>query len=201
MAENCTKSAVTFTLPEGEATDSNGSLQLPNVNDQGIQNVDQGTRNVDQGTQNVDQGTQNVDQGTRNVDQTPSEVVDVDVDSECLQNRYVQTELHLLQSTANGIGRFIEDNLSTSEVTQAIGQLLPGEKYAFLKHHAVPSQSHVYSRSDLGGRNCSFQWSWLSAHPWMVYSEMLDGVFCIACAIFCTNFENKRQLVNHPFRK
>ena len=33
MAENCTKSA-TFTLPEGKATDSNGSLQLPD-DDQG----------------------------------------------------------------------------------------------------------------------------------------------------------------------
>ena len=42
-----------------------------------------------------------------NVTQTPSEVVDVDVDSERLQNRYVQTESHLLQSTANDIGRLI----------------------------------------------------------------------------------------------
>ena len=97
-----------------------------------------------------------------NVTQTPSEVVDVDVDNERLQNRYVQTELHLLQSTAN------EAHLSPSEVTQAIGRLLPGEKYAFLKHHAVPSQSHVYPRSYLGGRNRSFQRSWLSEHPWMV---------------------------------
>ena len=126
---------------------------------------------------------------TQNVTQTPSEVVDVDVDSERLQNRYVQTESHLLQSTANDIGRLINDNLSPSEVTQAIGRLLPGEKYAFLKHHAVPSQSHVYPRSYLGGSNRSFQRSWLSEHPWMVYSEVLDGVFCIACAIFCTNPE------------
>ena len=42
MAENCTKSAATFTLPEGEATDSNGSLQLPD-DDHGLHNVDQGT--------------------------------------------------------------------------------------------------------------------------------------------------------------
>ena len=157
-------------MPEGEATDSNGILQLPD-DDHGLHNVDQGTRNVDQ--------------GTHNVTQTPSEVVDVDVDSERLQNRYVQTESHLLQSTANDIGRLINDILSPSEVTQAIGRLLPGEKYAFLKHHAVPSQSHVYPRSYLGGRNRSFQQSWLSEHPWMVYSEVLDGVFCIACAIFC----------------
>ena len=29
MAEKCTKSAAAFTLPEGEATDSNSGLQLP----------------------------------------------------------------------------------------------------------------------------------------------------------------------------
>ena len=97
MAENCTKSAATFTLPAGEATDSNGSLQFPDD---------------DHGLHNVDQGTQNVDQGTHNVTQNPSEVVDVDVDSERLQNRYVQTESHLLQSTANDIGRLINDHLS-----------------------------------------------------------------------------------------
>ena len=159
MAENCTKSAATFTLPEGEATDSNGSLQLPD-DDHGLHNVDQGTRNFDQ--------------GTHNVTQTPSEVVDVDVDSERLQNRYVQTKSHLLQSTANDIGRLINDNLPPVKLhMQAIG-LLAGEKYAFLKHHAVPSQSYVYPRSYLGGRNRSFRRSWLSEHPWMVYSEVLD---------------------------
>ena len=73
MAENCTKSVATFTLPEGEATDSNSSLQLPDD---------------DQGLQNVDQGTWYVDKGTQKVTQTPTEVsiVGVDVDSECLQN-------------------------------------------------------------------------------------------------------------------
>ena len=70
MAENCTTSAsaANFTLPEGEATDSNGSLP--------------------------DQRTRDVDEGTRNVNQTSSEIVNVDVESERLQDRYVQTESH-----------------------------------------------------------------------------------------------------------
>ena len=54
-------------------------------------------------------------------------IVDVDVNGERLQNRYVQTESHLLQSTANDIGRLVNDHLSPSEVTQAIGRLLSGE--------------------------------------------------------------------------
>ena len=64
MAENCTRSAVTFTLPEGEATDTNSSLQLPD-DDQGLQDVDQGTQNVDQGTQNVAQTPSEVSSGNR----------------------------------------------------------------------------------------------------------------------------------------
>lgn len=35
-----------------------------------------------------------VDEGTRNVNQTSSEIVNVDVESERLQDRYVQTESH-----------------------------------------------------------------------------------------------------------
>ena len=66
---------------------------------------------------------------------------------------------------------------------QAIG-LLPGEKYAFLKHHAVLSQSYVYPRSYLGGRNRSFQRSWLSEHPWMVYSEVLDLLYSLRYFLF-----------------
>ena len=56
MAENCTKSAATFTLPEGEATYSNSSLQLP-------------------------------DDYQMSLKLQVKSVVDVDVDSECLQNR------------------------------------------------------------------------------------------------------------------
>ena len=64
-------------------------------------------------------------------------VVDVDVDSERLQNRYVQTESHFLQSTANDIG-LVNDHLSPSEVTQAIGRLLSGEN-GLMRHHLVLS--------------------------------------------------------------
>ena len=53
---------------------------------------------------------------------------------------YVQTESHFLQSTANDIGRFVNDHLSLSEVTQAIGRLLPGEN-GLMRHFLVLSTS------------------------------------------------------------
>ena len=34
----------------------------------------------------------------------------------------------------------------------------------------------------------------------MVYSEELDGVLCISCALFCKNRFSKGQFVNLPFR-
>ena len=40
-------------------------------------------------------------------------------------------------------------------------------------HFLSTMQFHHNLRSYLGGRNRSFQRSWLSEHPWMVYSEVL----------------------------
>ena len=70
-------------------------------------------------------------------------VLDVDVDSERLQNRYVQAEPQLLQSTANDIGRLVNDHLSPSEVTQAIGRLLSGENCLVLLRPLVWSQKTI----------------------------------------------------------
>ena len=51
----------------------------------------------------------------------------------------------------------------------------------------------------LGGCNRSFRLAWLSEHPWMIYSEKVDGIFCIVCAIFCSNC-SKGYFVSKPFR-
>ena len=64
----------------------------------------------------------------------------VDVDVERLQNRYVQTESHFFQCTANDIGWLVNDHLSPSEVTQAIGRLLSGEN-GLMRHLLVLSTS------------------------------------------------------------
>ena len=74
-------------------------------------------------------------------------VVDEDADSDCLQNRYVQTESHFLQSTANDIGRLVNDHLSPSEVTQAIGRLLSVEN-GLTRHFLVLSTSSNLEREN-----------------------------------------------------
>ena len=72
-------------------------------------------------------------------------VVDEYVDSERLQNRYVQTESHFFQSTANDIGWLVNDHLSPSEVTQAIGRLLSGEN-GLMRHFLVLSHPSIWSQ-------------------------------------------------------
>ena len=61
-----------------------------------------------------------------------------------------------------------------------------------LKEKAFPIQY-------LAGCNRSFRLEWLSQHPWMMYSERVVGVFCTACAIFCSN-ASKSNFVTKPFR-
>ena len=65
-----------------------------------------------------------------------------------------------------------------------INSLSPSEKYNLLTNHKKPSRQHQFPTTYIGGCNRSFRPSSLEEHPWMVYSEMVDGVFCIYCALF-----------------
>lgn len=106
----------------------------------------------------------------------------------------------LQTASASDIGCFVKPTMSPRDIEKAIQQLSTGEKYTLLKHHKKPSHSYVFPTRYVGGCNRSFKMNWLEEHPWMVYSEALDGAFCIACALFCTSRTNKGQFVNQPFR-
>ena len=77
--------------------------------------------------------------------------------------------------------------------------LTAAQKYNLLKYHKEPHKDYVFPTQYLGGCNRSFRHVWLTEHPWMVYSEQVDGVFCIACAIFCAN-PLMGKFVTEPFR-
>ena len=36
-------------------------------------------------------------------------------------------------------------------------------------------------------------------YPWIVYSTVVEGVFCIFCTLFCINRDGMASLVNKPF--
>ena len=111
------------------------------------------------------------------------------------------TTVELLHTTANDIGSIVTASQSTMEIAEKIQKLLPGEKYALLKHHTVPSGTHTFPTTFLAGCNRSFKIGWLKEYPWMVYSQIMDGIFCIACSLFCTTRITKGDFVNRPFRK
>ena len=97
------------------------------------------------------------------------------------------------------IGEIFSKVNSPTEFTTTMQSLTTAQKYELMTKHKVPHKSHVIPTQYLGGCNRSFRPGWLSEHPWMVYSEKVDGVFCIVCAMFCTD-PSKGYFVSKPFR-
>ena len=52
----------------------------------------------------------------------------------------------------------------------------------------------------MGGCKRRFKLNWLNEMPGLVYSPLLDGAFCLPCAIFVTDRDKYGVLVNKPFR-
>lgn len=88
---------------------------------------------------------------------------------------------------------------SSREFCNAVQALTIRQKYDLLKNHKKPHKEQVFPTQHLGGCNRSFRHMWLSEHPWMVYSEQVDGVFCIACALFRAD-PSRGKFVTKPFR-
>ena len=97
------------------------------------------------------------------------------------------------------VGEIYAKVKSPADFTTAMQSLTAAQKYELLTKHKVPHKDHVFPTQYLGGCNRSFRLTWLSEHPWMIYSEKVDGIFCIVCAIFCTD-SSKGFFVNKPFR-
>ncbi|XP_035668943.1 52 kDa repressor of the inhibitor of the protein kinase-like [Branchiostoma floridae] len=77
--------------------------------------------------------------------------------------------------------------------------LTTAQKYNFLCHHSKPPEDKTFPTQYLGGCNRSFRHKWLGKHKWMVYSEKVDGIFCMPCVLFAAD-PSKGQLVTKPFR-
>ena len=97
------------------------------------------------------------------------------------------------------IGTIYSTAKSPADFSATVHSLTVGEKYKLLTSHKIPSKDHTFPTQHVGGCNRSFRPAWLSLHPWMAYSEEVDGVFYISCAIFCTDL-SKGIFVNKPFR-
>ena len=61
------------------------------------------------------------------------------------------------------------------------------QKYALIKNFFKPDQYFSYRFTE---RN--FVFSWINTFPWLCYSRIEDGAYCLQCALFGTTYPGKK---------
>ena len=74
------------------------------------------------------------------------------------------------------------------------------EKLKALNKDWSPSESFKFPLTMFGKQKRSFQISWQSKYPGLVYSEQEDGAYCKFCVLFDCEAQKWGQLVKEPFR-
>ena len=97
------------------------------------------------------------------------------------------------------IGRYIQAEMSTKEVGDAVRALSRGKKYAILTKHF--SSTVQVPRNVYYGCLRSFRYGYFKNRPWLKYSPHLDAAFCVPCASCVNDRSNKQSLVTKPFKK
>ena len=64
---------------------------------------------------------------------------------------------------------------------KVVSTLSDGQKYDNLCNVWKPPKSYPFPKNSVGRK---FQYKWLNAFPWLVYSKLLNGAFCIYCVLF-----------------
>ncbi|KAL4120846.1 hypothetical protein QTP88_013462 [Uroleucon formosanum] len=91
------------------------------------------------------------------------------------------------------IGHYIKNNLNINE----------DFKYKLLKNPWVPS-IHYNFKKDIVVGNRAFLFKWFSIYPWLAYSKIFKGTFCLYCVLFQTHVSHggfQGQFINKPFQR
>lgn len=99
----------------------------------------------------------------------------------------------------NDIGYIINATMTAQDASDAINSLSDQERYTLLKHHFLPTPNYEFRSKLQYGRNRRCSRDFNKLYPWLVYSDKLDSVFCIHCALFAKSRQQLSQLVNIPF--
>lgn len=73
------------------------------------------------------------------------------------------------------------------------------DRYDILENMFTPTASYKFPQTQYASFKRSFQLSWLSRYPGLVYSPACDGAYCLYCVLFKTDC-NRRGLVTEPYR-
>ena len=119
--------------------------------------------------------------------------------SECDTDTASTDDLHSSSQLYTDIGDlFVSCRSDVNAFVKAISELSSAQKYHLLKNHRKSKELRTFPATFIGGCNRSFQPKWLINHPTMVYSEAVDGIFCLVCTLFSCD-KSKGKLVTQPF--
>ena len=100
------------------------------------------------------------------------------------------------------IGNIIKSTNSIADTLKAVSSLTESQKYNLLVNHYIPKDSHIFPSTYIHGGFRSFNIKFLTMFTWAVYSPLLDGLFCLHCALFAgKGRELLGAFVNAPFTK
>lgn len=98
------------------------------------------------------------------------------------------------------VGSYVDCTMTKADVIQKVKSFDAPTRYSLLKRHHVPT---IFTKTMQDGCMRSFKTDYFKDRSWLVYSERLDGAFCIPCLLFADS-NNRQQLgslVNEPFKR
>ena len=75
------------------------------------------------------------------------------------------------------------------------------DELTFMKNIFIPGKSFVFPKKSDEKGDRPFQHSWLEIFPWLRYSLIEDGAYCMYCILFSGSSSGRKiQLVHTPFK-
>ena len=107
----------------------------------------------------------------------------------------------LLNLFAPSISNFIDENnmIDVSCYVELVlnekDKLSDKVKSHLIEHVYVPPQDFPFPVSKR-----KFRYEWLKLFPWLCYSKINDGAYCLPCVLFSNKKSNIQNLVLKPFK-
>ena len=93
----------------------------------------------------------------------------------------------------SGKGKYKND-VSTFFSLRFPNDLSNGEKEKLMKNVFVPKSNFVFPITKR-----HFCYNWLDLYPWLAYSPVCDGAYCLFCVLFCNKvFTGKKNWCSFP---